>query len=44
MEDYKNNLDEEIILLKKNLMSVGCLSTNQSDFSKAIKDSYFLNK
>jgi hypothetical protein len=41
MEDYKNNLDEEIILLKKNLMSVGCLSTNQSDFSKAIKDSYF---
>ena len=41
MEDYKNNLDEEIVLFKKNLMSRGSLSTNQSDFSKAIKDSYF---
>ena len=41
MEDYKSNLDKEIILLKKNLMSKDSFSTNQSDFSKAIKDIYF---
>ena len=38
MDHYKNNLDEEIILLKKNLMSRDTFPQSTSDLSKVIKD------